>query len=70
MQVTSILCPDRKSQKISKHRFRLKWTKVAQEPKQNESRQANPSMDQTRRPRQAQPPAVGAVASQGRPTDL
>src|SRR6185436_5152687 len=32
---------------------------VAQEPKQNKSRQANSSVDQTRRPRQAQPPAVG-----------
>ena len=61
MQVTSTLCPDRKSQKISEHQFRLKWTKVAQELKQNESRQANPSVDQTRRPGQAQPPAVGAV---------
>ena len=27
MQVTSTLCPDTKSQKISEYRFRLKWTK-------------------------------------------
>ena len=59
MQVTSTLWSDRKSQKISEHRFRLKWTKVAQEPKQNKSRQANSSVDQTRRPKQAQPPAFG-----------
>ena len=75
MQVTSTLWLDRKSQKISEYRFRLKWTKVAQEPKQNESRQANPNVDQTRRPRQAQPPAVGggwrpgqAGRPYGRPT--
>ena len=70
MQVASTLWPSRKSQKISEYRFRLKWTKVAQEPKQNELRLANPSMDQTRRPRQAQPQQLGAVGGQGRPADL
>src|SRR6185312_12862946 len=38
---------------------------VAQKPKQNKSRQANPSVDQTRRPRQAQPPAVGGGGRPG-----
>ena len=70
MQVTSTLWPDRKSQKISEHRFRLNWTKVAQEPKQNESRQANPSMDQTKWPKTAHQKKLGAVGGPGRPTDL
>ena len=70
MQVVSTLWPDIKSQKISKRWFKLKRTNVAQEPIQMKSRQANPNVDQTKRPRTACQKKLGAVGGPGRPTDL
>ena len=70
MQVTSTLWPDIKSQKLSEHRFRLRWTKSDAKPNSNESRQANPNVDQTRSPKTACQKKLGAVGGPGRPTDL
>ena len=44
--------------------------KVMQEPNSNKSRQANPNVDQTRRPKTACQKKLGAVGDPGRPTDL
>ena len=44
--------------------------KVMQEPNSNESRQANPNVDHTRRPNTACQKKLGAVGGLGRPTDL
>ena len=41
-----------------------------QEPNSDKSRQANPNVDQTRRPRTAYQKKLGAVGGPGRPTDL
>ena len=41
-----------------------------QEPNSNESRQANPNVDQTRRPNTACQKKLGAVSGPERPTDL
>ena len=41
-----------------------------QEPNSNKSRQANPNVDQTRRPKTAYQKKLGAVGVPGRPTDL
>ena len=59
MQVTSTLWPDIKSQKLSEHRFRLRWTKSDARNLSNKSRQANPSVDQTKRPKTAHQKKLG-----------
>ena len=59
MQVASTLWPQQKIRENISTDSGSNGPSVAQEPKQNKSRQANHSMDQTRRPRQAQPLAVG-----------
>ena len=41
-----------------------------QETNSNKSRQANPIVDQTKRPKTAQQKKLGAVGGPGRPTDL
>src|SRR6185503_18459283 len=67
MQITSTLCPDIKSQKLSEHRFRLRWTKS---DAVTQFRQAKTNMDQTRRPKTVCPKKIGAVGGPGRSTDL
>ena len=68
MQIASTLCPNIKSQKISERRSN--GPNVAQESIQMKSRQANPNVDQTRRPRTACQKMLGAVGGPDRPTDL
>ena len=70
MQVASTLWPDIKSQKLSETDSGSDGPKVMQEPNSNESRQANPNMDQTRRPNTACQKKLGAVGGPGRSTDL
>ena len=41
-----------------------------QKPNSNKSRQANPNVDQTRRPKTARQKKLGVVGGPGRPTDL
>jgi len=60
-QGASTLWPDRKSQKISEHRIRIKY----QELKQVQLRQAMTQLLDKRKPRQALPPAVGGGWSRG-----
>ena len=61
MQVASTLWPDIKSQKLSEHRLGSDGPKVMQEPNSNKSRQANPSVDQTKRPKTAHQKKLGVV---------
>ena len=51
MQVASTLWPDKKSQKLSEHRFRLKWTKCSP---RTEARSLKTSSTSVFRPSQAQ----------------
>ena len=70
MHVTSTLWPDIKSQKLSEHRFRLRWTKSDARTQFKKTRQAKTNVDQTRRPRTACWKKMGAVGATSRPTDL
>ena len=70
MQVASTLWPDIKSQKLSEHRFRLRWTKS---DARTQFRQAKIGQDHHGPDKEAQdslPEEVGAVSGPGRPTDL
>jgi hypothetical protein len=53
MQVASTLWPDIKSQKLSEHRFRLKWTKCSPKTQFRPLKQAKINRVSTRRPRTA-----------------
>ena len=70
MQVASTLWPDIKSKKLSETDSGSDGPKVMQEPNSNKSRQPNPSVDQTKRPKTAYQKKLGAVGGPGRPTDL
>ena len=70
MQVTSTLWPDIKSQKLSEHRFRLRWTKSDAKTQFKQVKTGQPNVDQTRRPKTACQKKLGAVGGPGRPTDL
>ena len=70
LQVASTLWPNIKSQKLSEHRFRIRWTKSDARTQFKLVRQANPNVDQTRRPNTARQKKLGAVGSPSRPTDL
>ena len=67
MQVTSTLWPDIKAQKLSEHRFRLRWTKS---DARTQFRQAKTTVDQTRRPKTACWTKLGSVGPPGKSTDL
>ena len=70
MQVTSTLWPDIKSKNYQSTDLGSDGPKVMQKPNSNKSRQANPNVDQTRRPKTACQKNLGAVGGPGRPTDL
>ena len=71
MQVTSTLWPDIKSKNYQSTDLGSDGPKVMQKPNSNKSRQANPNVDQTRRPKTACQKKLGRlVARAGRPTYL
>ena len=53
MQVASTLWPEIKSQKLSEHRFRLRWTKSDARTQFKQVKTGQPNVDQTRRPKTA-----------------
>ena len=69
-QVSSTLWPDINRRNYQSTDSGSDGTKVMQEPNSNESRQANPNADQTRRPNTACQKKLGVVGSPGRLTDL
>ena len=70
MQVTSTLWPDIKSKNYQSTDLGSDGPKVMQEPNSNKSIQANPNVDQIRRPKTAYQKKLGAVGGPGKPTDL
>ena len=66
MQVASTLWPDIKSQKLSEHRFRLRWTKSGSI---TQLRQARTDLDQHGLDKAAQDSPPKEVGGGWRPTD-
>ena len=64
MQVASILWPDIKLQKLSEHRFRLRWTKSGSRA---QLRQAKTDLDQHGSDKEAQDSLLDEVGSGWRP---
>ena len=69
MQVASSLWPDRKSQKILEHRFRLNSTKCSPRIEGNPLRTDHTSMFRQGKAQVSPAPAVGAMGAAGRPAD-
>ena len=70
MQVSSTLWPDIKSQKLSEHRFRLKWTKCSPRTQFRPLKIGQANRVKTKRRRTACWTKLGAVGPPGRSTDL
>ena len=70
MQVTSTLWPDIKSQKLSEHRFRLRWTKSDARTQFKQVKTGQPQRGSDKKAQDSPPEEVGAVGGPGRPTDL
>ena len=70
MQVSSILWPSRKSQKILEYRFRLKWTKCSPRTNSNEVKTGQPQCGSDKEAQDSLPKEVGGGWCPGRPTDL
>ena len=70
MQVTSTLWPNIKSQKLSEHRFRLRWTKSDARTQFKQVQIGQPHRGSDKEAQDSPPEEVGAVGGLGRPTDL
>ena len=70
MQVTSTLWPDIKSQKLSEHRFRLRWTKSDARTQFKQVKTGQPQRGSDKEAQDSPPEEVGAVGGPGRLTDL
>ena len=70
MQVTSTLWPDIKSQKLSEHQFRLRWTKSHARTKFKQVKTGQPQRESDKEAQDSLLEEVGAVGGPGRPTDL
>src|SRR6185503_11650473 len=73
MQVTSTLWPDIKSQKLSEHRFRLRWTKCDARTQFKQVKTGQPQRRSDKEAQDSPPEEVGGgglEARAGRPTYL
>ena len=70
MQVTSTLWPDIKSQKLSEHRFRLRWTKSDARTQFKQVKTGQPQRGSDKEAQDSPLEEVGVVGGSGRPTDL
>ena len=70
MQVTSTLWPDVKSQKLSEHRFRLRWTKSDARTQFKQIKTGQPQRGSDKEAQDSPPEEVGAVGGPGKPIDL
>ena len=70
MQVTSILWPDIKSQKLSEHRFRLRWTKSDARTQSKQVKIGQPQRGSDKEAQDSPPEEVGGGLAPwaGRPT--
>jgi hypothetical protein len=70
MQVTSTLWHDIKSQKLSEHQFRLRWTKSDARTQFKQVKIGQPQRGSDKEAQDCPPEEVGVVGGPGRPTDL
>ena len=70
LQVTSTLWPDIKSQKLSEHRFRLRWTKSDARTQFKQVKIGQPQRGSDKEAQDSPPEEVGGGCGPGKPTHL